>query len=142
MMRIWLFALILLFGTLSSGIARAGGDGMPNAFPLPMYHEHGASNVQYHIDMSQNENLQYDVPDDMKVVVAWYRDRLQARGFKIVVDQEFKDSSGYTRGMAAWSRCQGHKYASVQVGSTASAGGPNTPDKPGTEITMTANGGC
>jgi hypothetical protein len=142
MMRLWFIASMLLSATLTSGIARAGGDGMPNAFPLPMYHEHGASNVHYRIDMSQNENLQYDVPDDMKVVVDWYRDRLRAQGFKIVMDQEFKDASGYTRGMAAWSRCQGNKYASVQVGSMASAGNSSTPDKPGAEITMTANGGC
>ena len=130
------------FVTLLCGIAAAGGDGMPSSFPLPTYHEDGASNVQYRSDKNTT-SLQYDVTDDMKDVVAWYRDRLKAQGFTVMMDQEFKDTQGYTRGMVAWSRCANHAYASVQVGAVASGGGSSTPPGPGAEITLqSSKSGC
>ena len=60
-----------------------------------------------------------------------------------MMNQETKDENGITRGMAQWSRCESHQYSSVGVGSVASAGDPNVPDKPGAEITLQASkGGC
>lgn len=125
---------LIAFVTSICGVASAAGDGMPSSFPLPMYHEDGASNVQYHTD-KESASLQYDVNDDMKDVVAWYRDRLQAQGFKIMADQEFKDSQGITRGMVAWNRCEGHAYSGVQVGSVAG----QSSGTPFAEITLQAN---
>lgn len=129
---------------LACTVAVAIADGLPSQFPLPAYPgSTGPTNVQHVIDKAGDNNLQYDVSDDMKVVVEWYRDRLKAQGFQILIDQEIKDASGITRGMVQWSRCEQHQYSSVGVGSIASAGNPNAPDKPGAEITLQASkGGC
>jgi hypothetical protein len=129
---------------LACTITVALADALPANYPLPTYpSSSGPTNVQHVIDKSGDNSLQYDVSDDMKEVVDWYRDRLKAQGFQVMLDQETKDASGYTRGMAQWSRCENHQYSSVGVGSMASAGNPNTPDKPGAEITLQASkGGC
>ena len=116
-------------------VLMAVAGGLPDKFPLPTYDQSGVSNVQSHTDAYGAQSLQYDVSDDMKAVVDWYRDRLQAQGFKIMLDQEMKDSYGNTRGMVQWSRCEGHRYASVGVG--ALAGGESS--KPGAEITLEVN---
>jgi hypothetical protein len=129
--------------TFVAGVAIARADvGLPDKFPLPTYNGSGATNVQ-NVDKGGTKNLQYDVHDDMKVVVDWYRDRLKAQGFSILLDQEMKDASGNTRGMVQWSRCENHHYASVGVGSMASAGNPGQPSLPGAEITLSASdSGC
>ena len=119
-------------------------DALPSSYPLPTYASaSGPTNVQHVIDWAGDNSLQYDVSDDMKDVVDWYRTRLKAQGFAVMVDMESKDANGITRGMVQWSRCENHHYSSVGVGSVASAGNPNTPDKPGAEITLQASkGGC
>jgi hypothetical protein len=129
---------------LALTVAIALADALPSNYPLPTYAgTSGPTNVQHVIDRAGDNSLQYDVSDDMKVVVDWYRTRLQAQGFHIMIDMENKDASGITRGMVQWSRCENHHYSSVGVGSVASAGNPNTPDKPGAEITLQASkGGC
>jgi hypothetical protein len=129
---------------LACTVAVALADALPANYPLPTYSSaSGPTNVQHVIDKAGDNSLQYDVSDDMKDVVNWYRDRLKSQGFQIMIDQETKDASGITRGMVQWSRCESHHYSSVGVGSMGSAGNPNTPDKPGAEITLQASkGGC
>jgi hypothetical protein len=133
----------VVFVTFIAGAAAARADvGLPDKFPLPTYNGSGATNVQI-VNKPGTQVLQYDVHDDMKAVVDWYRDRLKAQGFSILMDQETKDASGYTRGMVQWSRCENHHYAAVGVGSMASAGNPGAAPQPGAEISLEAHDtGC